>query len=99
MYICTTAEKEYALEAWRLLDNDGSIFPHDELVTKRMLCVPHPQKKDLLNVLRWEQIYAQQLADPSGATMMITDEGERAGVLRCFFSIVGQATRCNVLPI
>jgi hypothetical protein len=36
----------------------------------------HPQKKDLLNVLRWEQIYAQMLADPQGQSLMITDECE-----------------------
>jgi hypothetical protein len=52
VFICTTAEKEYAMEAWRLLDPDYSIFKRDELLMKRMLCVPHPQKKDLLNVLR-----------------------------------------------
>jgi len=40
------------MEAWRLLDPDYSIFKRDELLMKRMLCVPHPQKKDLLNVLR-----------------------------------------------
>jgi hypothetical protein len=76
VFICTTAEKEYALEAWRLLDPEATLFPHAELACKRMLCVPHPQKKDLLNVLRWEQIYAQMLADPQGQSLMITDESE-----------------------
>jgi hypothetical protein len=36
----------------------------------------HPNKKDLLNVLRWEQIYAQMLSDPQGQSLIITDESE-----------------------
>lgn len=56
-YICTTAEREYAWEAWRLLDPDGSLFAHEELPW-RMLCVTSPQKKDLLNVLRKRDIDA-----------------------------------------
>jgi hypothetical protein len=35
-----------------------------------------PQKKDLLNVRRWEQIYAQLLADPQGQSLMITNDSE-----------------------
>jgi hypothetical protein len=42
----------------------------------------HCQKKDLLNVLRWEQIYSQMLADPQGQSLMITDESE------CLMSLV-----------
>ena len=81
MYICTTAEREYALEAWRLLDPEGSVFSLDQLVPRRMLCVPHPAKKDLLNVLRWEQIYVQILQDPKKTpSILVTDEGECIGV-------------------
>jgi RNA polymerase II C-terminal domain phosphatase-like 1/2 len=76
VYICTSAGKEYALEAWRLLDPHGTLFPHAELAGKRLLCVPRHQKKDLLNVLRWEQIYTHMLADPQGRSLMITDESE-----------------------
>jgi hypothetical protein len=55
VYICTTAEREYAWEAWRLLDPEAALFPHAELAW-RMLCVSSPQKKDLLNVLRKQDI-------------------------------------------
>lgn len=55
MYVCTTAEREYAFEAWRQLDPQGSLFPLEQL-SWRMLCVSTPQKKDLLNVLRKRDI-------------------------------------------
>jgi hypothetical protein len=76
VYICTAADREYAQEAWRVLDPDGTVISHAELASKRMLCVPHPEKKDLLNVLRWQEINAQMRANPQGPTLMITDQSE-----------------------
>jgi len=77
--LCTTAEREYAWEAWRLLDPKASLFPLAEL-SWRMLCVAHPQKKDLLNVLRKQDIDAAAAAGwparcPSDA-QLITDKSE-----------------------
>lgn len=70
MYLCTTADREYAWEAWRLLDPTASLFPHQQLAW-RMLCVQHPQKKDLLNVLRKSQVDALGLA--KGAPRLASD--------------------------
>lgn len=79
VYICTTAEREYAWEAWRLLDPEGSLFPLTEL-TWRMLCVTSPQKKDLLNVLRKRNIDAVLAAGHTARSpsdlQYITDKGE-----------------------
>jgi hypothetical protein len=84
VYVCTTAEREYAWEAWRLLDPSACLFPTHQL-SWRMLCVTHPQKKDLLNVLRQQEVaaavaaglVAQCASDPQ----MVTDAGvcERGG--------------------
>jgi hypothetical protein len=78
VYVCTTAEREYAWEAWRLLDPQATLFPTQELAW-RMLCVTSPQKKDLLNVLRQQEVEAAAAAglvvacasDPQ----MVTDTG------------------------
>jgi hypothetical protein len=51
VYICTAAQRGYAEVAWTLLDPRGSVFPVQEL-SWRLLTVPAPEKKDLLNVLR-----------------------------------------------
>eukprot|EP00775_Hariotina_reticulata_P002873 gene2873-3164_t len=92
VFICTTAEKEYAMEAWRLLDPDFSIFGREELLLKRMLCVPHPQKKDLLNVLRQELINLERVSNPFGpATMkLLTDEarGLKAAISTAQLTVV-----------
>jgi hypothetical protein len=79
VYVCTTAEREYAWEAWRLLDPDGSLFPLAELPW-RLLCVSSPQKKDLLNVLRKRDIdavtAAGHVAQRPSDLQYIDDEGE-----------------------
>lgn len=50
LYVCTTAEREYALEAWRLLDPDGYLIP-PERRRQRIVCVPSTGRKTLRNVL------------------------------------------------
>jgi hypothetical protein len=79
VYLCTTADREYAWEAWRLLDPQASVFPLDQLAW-RMMCVAHPQKKDLLNVLRKKEVDAAVLAGavPQKASdlQLVTDKGE-----------------------
>jgi len=50
VYVCTAAERGYALEAWRLLDHDSDIIP-DAVRAARVVCVPGGQKKELRKVL------------------------------------------------
>ena len=51
MYVCTAAERGYALEAWRLLDIKSDIIP-DDVRAARIVCVPGGRKKELRRVLR-----------------------------------------------
>jgi hypothetical protein len=82
VYLCTTADREYAWEAWRLLDPQASVFPLDQLAW-RMLCVAHPQKKDLLNVLRKGQVDAAaargEVPRCASDPQLVTDKGELVG--------------------
>lgn len=53
MYVCTAAERQYALEVWRLLDRTGVIIPEDDR-SKRVVNVPGGgvrAKKTLYNSL------------------------------------------------
>ena len=50
VYVCTAAERGYALEAWRLLDHNSDIIP-DAVRAARVVCVPGGQKKELRKVL------------------------------------------------
>src|SRR5690606_2055139 len=38
VYVCTMAEKDYALEMWRLLDPEGNLINANDLLT-RIVCV------------------------------------------------------------
>ncbi|KAL9266616.1 RNA polymerase II C-terminal domain phosphatase-like 1-like protein, partial [Drosera capensis] len=49
VFVCTLAERDYALEMWRLLDPDANLINTSELLD-RIACVKHGAKKSLLNV-------------------------------------------------
>ncbi|PNT69120.1 RNA polymerase II C-terminal domain phosphatase-like 1 isoform X2 [Brachypodium distachyon] len=49
VYVCTMAERDYALEMWRLLDPDSRLINSVQL-SDRMVCVKSGLRKSLLNV-------------------------------------------------
>ncbi|KAK3162521.1 hypothetical protein QOZ80_1BG0090510 [Eleusine coracana subsp. coracana] len=51
VYVCTMAERDYALEMWRLLDPEGSLINLQQL-SERVVCVKSGFKKSLQNVFR-----------------------------------------------
>ncbi|XP_062207499.1 RNA polymerase II C-terminal domain phosphatase-like 2 isoform X2 [Phragmites australis] len=51
VYVCTMAERDYALEMWRLLDPEGNLISSQQ-ISERVVCVKSGFKKSLLNVFR-----------------------------------------------
>ncbi|VFQ58908.1 unnamed protein product [Cuscuta campestris] len=51
VYVCTMAERDYALEMWRLLDPDLNLISAKELLD-RIVCVKSGMKKSLFNVFQ-----------------------------------------------
>ncbi|KAF8409296.1 hypothetical protein HHK36_005370 [Tetracentron sinense] len=51
VYVCTMAERDYALEMWRLLDPESNLINSKE-VLDRIVCVKSGLKKSLLNVFQ-----------------------------------------------
>ncbi|KAL6651088.1 hypothetical protein ACP70R_010013 [Stipagrostis hirtigluma subsp. patula] len=49
VYVCTMAERDYALEMWRLLDPDSRLI-NSVQVLDRLVCVKSGSRKSLLNV-------------------------------------------------
>ncbi|KAL6903739.1 hypothetical protein ACP4OV_004552 [Aristida adscensionis] len=49
VYVCTMAERDYALEMWRLLDPDSKLINSVQLLD-RLVCVKSGLRKSLLNV-------------------------------------------------
>ncbi|XP_010529412.1 PREDICTED: RNA polymerase II C-terminal domain phosphatase-like 1 isoform X2 [Tarenaya hassleriana] len=49
VYVCTMAERDYALEMWRLLDPEGNLINTNELLD-RIVCVKCGSRKSLFNV-------------------------------------------------
>ncbi|TVU15110.1 hypothetical protein EJB05_38612 [Eragrostis curvula] len=49
VYVCTMAERDYALEMWRLLDPDSRLINSVQLLD-RLVCVKSGSRKSLLNV-------------------------------------------------
>ncbi|TYH32548.1 hypothetical protein ES288_A01G260700v1 [Gossypium darwinii] len=51
VYVCTMAERDYALEMWRLLDPGAHLIGSKQL-PDRVVCVKSGSRKSLLNVFR-----------------------------------------------
>uniref|UniRef100_A0A2P2M1I3 protein-serine/threonine phosphatase n=1 Tax=Rhizophora mucronata TaxID=61149 RepID=A0A2P2M1I3_RHIMU len=51
VYVCTMAERDYALEMWRLLDPEAHLIGLKQLLD-RVICVKAGSKKSLLNVFQ-----------------------------------------------
>ncbi|XP_042520231.1 RNA polymerase II C-terminal domain phosphatase-like 1 [Macadamia integrifolia] len=51
VYVCTMAERDYALEMWRLLDPESNLINSIELLD-RIVCVKSGSRKSLLNVFQ-----------------------------------------------
>ncbi|KAL8152772.1 hypothetical protein V2J09_010532 [Rumex salicifolius] len=51
VYVCTMAERDYALEMWRLLDPEANLISSKKLLG-RVVCVKSGSKKSLLNVFQ-----------------------------------------------
>ncbi|XP_042941676.1 RNA polymerase II C-terminal domain phosphatase-like 1 isoform X2 [Carya illinoinensis] len=51
VYVCTMAERDYALEMWRLLDPDLNLINSKELLD-RIVCVKSGLRKSLFNVFQ-----------------------------------------------
>ncbi|CAN6724099.1 unnamed protein product [Malus baccata var. baccata] len=51
VYVCTMAERDYALEMWRLLDPGSHLIGSKQLLD-RVVCVKSGSKKSLLNVFQ-----------------------------------------------
>ncbi|XP_041022989.1 RNA polymerase II C-terminal domain phosphatase-like 2 isoform X2 [Juglans microcarpa x Juglans regia] len=51
VYVCTMAERDYALEMWRLLDPEAHLIDSKQLLD-RVICVKSGSRKSLLNVFQ-----------------------------------------------
>ncbi|KAK4478482.1 hypothetical protein RD792_013958 [Penstemon davidsonii] len=51
VYVCTMAERDYALEMWRLLDPEAHLISSKQLLD-RVVCVKAGSRKSLLNVFQ-----------------------------------------------
>ncbi|XP_038702035.1 RNA polymerase II C-terminal domain phosphatase-like 2 isoform X2 [Tripterygium wilfordii] len=51
VYVCTMAERDYALEMWRLLDPEAHLINSNKLMD-RVVCVKSGSRKSLLNVFQ-----------------------------------------------
>lgn len=51
VFVCTMAERDYALEMWRLLDPDSNLINSKQLLD-RLVCVKSGSRKSLFNVFQ-----------------------------------------------
>ncbi|GAB2273527.1 hypothetical protein Dimus_008318 [Dionaea muscipula] len=100
VFVCTMAEKDYALEMWRLLDPEAHLISSKELLG-RVVCVKSGARKSLLNV------FQDGLCHPNMA-MVIDDRSkvweekdqQRVHVVPAFTPYYApQAEMANAVPV
>ncbi|XP_061984320.1 RNA polymerase II C-terminal domain phosphatase-like 1 [Populus nigra] len=100
VYVCTMAERDYALEMWRLLDPESNLINSNELLD-RIVCVSSGSRKSLFNVFQ-DGICHPKMALVIDDRMNVWDEKDqsRVHVVPAFAPYYApQAEANNAVPI
>lgn len=100
VYVCTMAERDYALEMWRLLDPDSNLINSKELLD-RIVCVKSGSRKSLFNVFQ-EGLCHPKMALVIDDRLKVWDEKDqpRVHVVPAFAPYYApQAEANNAIPV
>ncbi|XP_028072201.1 RNA polymerase II C-terminal domain phosphatase-like 1 isoform X2 [Camellia sinensis] len=100
VYVCTMAERDYALEMWRLLDPDSNLINSKELLN-RIVSVKSGSRKSLFNVFQ-DGICHPKMALVIDDRLKVWDEKDqpRVHVVPAFAPYYApQAEANNVVPV
>ncbi|RZC03695.1 RNA polymerase II C-terminal domain phosphatase-like 1 isoform D [Glycine soja] len=100
VYVCTMAERDYALEMWRLLDPDSNLINSKELLG-RIVCVKSGLKKSLFNVFQ-DGLCHPKMALVIDDRLKVWDEKDqpRVHVVPAFAPYYApQAEASNTIPV
>ncbi|XVE51305.1 hypothetical protein DITRI_Ditri02bG0029500 [Diplodiscus trichospermus] len=100
VYVCTMAERDYALEMWRLLDPESNLINSKELLD-RIVCVKSGSRKSLFNVFQ-DGICHPKMALVIDDRLKVWDEKDqpRVHVVPAFAPYYApQAEANNTIPV
>lgn len=100
VFVCTMAERDYALEMWRLLDPESNLINPKELLD-RIVCVKAGLKKSLFNVFQYANCHPK-MALVIDDRLKVWDEKDqpRVHVVPAFAPYYApQAEANNAIPV
>ncbi|XP_077238722.1 carboxyl-terminal domain (ctd) phosphatase-like 2 isoform X2 [Tasmannia lanceolata] len=100
VYVCTMAERDYALEMWRLLDPEAHLISSNQLLD-RVVCVKSGSRKSLLNVFQ-DGICHPKMAMVIDDRLKVWDDKDqpRVHVVPAFTPYYApQAETANAVPV
>ncbi|XVF08265.1 hypothetical protein REPUB_Repub06bG0211600 [Reevesia pubescens] len=100
VYVCTMAERDYALEMWRLLDPESHLIGSKQL-RDRVVCVKSGSRKSLLNVFRDGKCHPQMAMVIDDRSKVWEDKDQpRVHVVPPFAPYYApQAETANAVPV
>ncbi|XVE97062.1 hypothetical protein REPUB_Repub02eG0278200 [Reevesia pubescens] len=100
VYVCTMAERDYALEMWRLLDPEAHLIGPKQL-RDRVVCVKSGSRKSLLNVFRDGKCHPQMAMVIDDRSKVWEDKDQpRVHVVPPFAPYYApQAETANAVPV
>ncbi|KZV31403.1 RNA polymerase II C-terminal domain phosphatase-like 2 [Dorcoceras hygrometricum] len=100
VYVCTMAERDYALEMWRLLDPEAHLISSKQLL-ERVVCVKSGARKSLLNVFQDGKCHPKMAMVIDDRLKVWEDKDQpRVHVVPAFTPYYApQAETANVVPV
>ncbi|XP_076914038.1 RNA polymerase II C-terminal domain phosphatase-like 2 [Bidens hawaiensis] len=100
VFVCTMAERDYALEMWRLLDPGSHLIAPKQLLT-RVVCVKSGARKSLLNVFQDRNCHSRMAMVIDDRLKVWEDKDQpRVHVVPAFTPYYApQAETANAVPV
>ncbi|KAM5560389.1 RNA polymerase II C-terminal domain phosphatase-like 2 [Rosa sericea] len=100
VHVCTMAERDYALEMWRLLDPEGQLIGSKQLLD-RVVCVKSGSRKSLLNVFQFGTCHPKMAMVIDDRSKVWEDKDQpRVHVVPAFTPYYApQAETANAVPV
>ncbi|KAL2337028.1 hypothetical protein Fmac_011474 [Flemingia macrophylla] len=100
VYVCTMAERDYALEMWRLLDPEAHLIGSKQILD-RVICVKSGSRKSLLNVFQHGMCHPKMAMVIDDRSKVWEDKDQpRVHVVPAFTPYYApQAETANAVPV
>ena len=98
VFVCTAAERGYAMEAWRVLDTEGKLIP-PHLRSQRIVCIASGKRKMLGPTLGLGSLRGSQTRTAMPLAVIIDDRCDVCKIAFTYTPCMLLSTLCTVIAV